>query len=285
MNNPKVRDSRSTADIVKEAYTENDEDKYWKLISTLHRRGGRTEFSVAEELILSADPINREMGADILGRLGWEKRSFHSESISLLIKLLSDSVNDVISSAAFSLGHRHAIEAVQELLKLIDHPNDRVRFGVALGLSCLEDESAIKGLIILSRDSDFDVRNWATFGLGSQCDMDTDILRRALKDRLDDPEPEIRGEALIGLAERKDDSVIGEVLRDLAGEFQGGWVIEAAEIYPHNKYIPLLSTLIDRVSDENKEYFSKQIKSALLACKAQKDDPVVVHTNQTGEQV
>ena len=267
MNISTTNDPRTTADIIREAYSENDADEYWNLISILHRRGGRTEFSAAEELVHSKDPIDREIGASILGQLGWDKRPFHSESVSLLIKLLSDSVNDVISAAAFSLGHRNAIEAVQDLLKHINNPNNRVRYGVALGLSCLDDESAINGLITLSRDSDFDVRNWATFGLGSQCDIDTDSLRSALKDRTDDLEPEIRGEALIGLAERKDDSVIDKVIRELAGEFHGGWAIEAAEIYPHNKYIPLLSSIADKISDENKDYFSSQIKSALLACK------------------
>lgn len=267
MSARKPNDTRGSTEISEAAYETQNEEEYWRLIATLHGRGTKTEFLLARGLTGSADPIRREIGADILGQLGWAEQSFQDESVSLLIELLSDPTDDVIASAAFALGHRNSPEAVQALKKHLKHPNPRVRQGVAFGLSCLDDKSAVEGLIVLSEDRDYDVRNWATFGLGSQCDIDTADLREALKIRTEDREPEIRGEALIGLAKRKDSHVKEKIIRELSGEFFGGWAIEAAELYPDTAYIPLLSDLADRLGIEDRKYFSDNIESALAACR------------------
>jgi HEAT repeat protein len=135
-----------------------------------------------------------------------------------------------------------------------------------LGLSCHEDNFAVNGLIALSKDVDFDVKNWATFGLGSQCDVDNSSLRQALIDRTTDSDPEIRGEALIGLARRKDDRVINKIERELTGEFNGAWSIEAASLHPSKKFKPLLETLVKSLSDDDKKAFSKEIFEAIVNC-------------------
>ncbi len=70
-------------------------------------------------------------------------------------------------------------------------------------------------LIELSADSDFDVRNWATFGLGTLIDLDTPEIREALRQRLDEEDDELRGEAFVGLAKRGDTACIAPLLREL----------------------------------------------------------------------
>jgi HEAT repeat protein len=72
-----------------------------------------------------------------------------------------------------------------------------------LGLLTMETPAAIEALLELSRDSDVDVRNWATFALGSQIDVDTPQIREALRNRLSDSDEDTRSEALCGLARRK----------------------------------------------------------------------------------
>ncbi len=158
--------------------------------------------------------------------------------------------------------------AVPHLLEHIRHPNARVRHGVTLGLSGLDEQAVISGLIVLAEDSDFDVKNWAVFGLGSQCDLDTAELREALLRRADDEEPEIRGEALIGLARRRDSRIRERIIRELAGEFHGDWAVEAAEIYPDTAYLPFLEALFERLGEEDRSsYFGNQINAAVAACK------------------
>ena len=55
-----------------------------------------------------------------------------------------------------------------------------------MGMLGHDSPAAVESLILLSADPDEDIRNWATFGLGSQAEgVDTPELREALVRRLD----------------------------------------------------------------------------------------------------
>jgi hypothetical protein len=62
-------------------------------------------------------------------------------------------------------------------------------------------------LLALARDSDEDVRDWAVFGL-HQGYHDTPEVRACFWRALDDPNPDVRGEAAEGLAKFDDRSFI-----------------------------------------------------------------------------
>jgi len=61
------------------------------------------------------------------------------------------------------------------------------------------------------------VRDWATFGLGSQIDRDDTQVRDALMARLEDPDEDTRVEALRGLAARGDERATPPLLVELDG--------------------------------------------------------------------
>jgi hypothetical protein len=63
--------------------------------------------------------------------------------------------------------------------------------------------------------------NWATFGLGSQIEVNTKEIRDALFKRLGEEDDEIRGEALVGLSIRKDKRVLGPLLKELTSKTLG----------------------------------------------------------------
>lgn len=270
-------ETESTAELIAKAYiahkesddddeNEEKEDKYWRIIGELHKRGSSCEFNAAKTLTESKDIVERQIGANILGQLGWLEKTFHEESIAILIQLLSDEADGVIASAAFSLGHRNDPRGIPHLVKLIGHHNSRVRYGVVSGLSGFDDEQAVNALIQLSRDSDYDVRNWATFGLGTLCSMDTEELRKALIEKLSEEDHEIRGEALIGLARLKDENVKDAIMKELMGEFHGSWVLEAAEMMGDPEFCPLLRKLRVHIENEEDNYFLKDVDNAILAC-------------------
>jgi HEAT repeat protein len=78
------------------------------------------------------------------------------------------------------------------------------------------------------KDDDEDVRDWATFGLGVQGDMDSVEIRDALFERLSDPNEDVRGEAMAGLGKRRDRRVLPFLVGALGDSAVSRPVIEAA---------------------------------------------------------
>jgi HEAT repeat protein len=124
-------------------------------------------------------------------------------------------------------------EALPLLLTLVGHDDARVRRAVAQALPSVLGETdpgaTVAGLIMLSRDLDDDVRDWACFALGTQLsEIDDAVLRKALMERLDDPHDDTRCEALLGLARRRDERTLPILKERLAKENVYSLEIDAA---------------------------------------------------------
>ncbi len=133
-------------------------------------------------------------------------------------------------------------------------------------MSSHDDLLAVGALIELSRDSHSLVRDWATFGIGQQTSLDSTEIREALLERGEDDDPVVRGEALMGLAQRQDLRVVPLIHRELCGEFHGSWAVEAAKMMADMSfYTPLLS-LHERLDTEHQKRFEYDFRAALLAC-------------------
>jgi HEAT repeat protein len=141
----------------------------------------------------------------------------------VLLRLLEeDDQPAVLSSAAVGLGHLHDDRAIERLAALAPHPDAQVRRGVVHGLMGHDDDRAVAALIGLSQDPDPSVRDWATFSLGVQTDRDTPEVREALAARLGEPDPEDRGDAILGLARRGDSRALAAAL-DAAPQSNEHW--------------------------------------------------------------
>jgi len=188
-------------------------------------------------LACSRDPRERQFVADVLaqGYLG-DKRLYDECTRTLLEMLRGEEAPSVIIAIGNAFGHLRAATAVEPLAQLSRHPEAAVRLAIVHGLLSQESPLAIETLIELSVDQDRDVRNWATFGLGSQANADSGAIRDALLARLSDIDDEISGEAIVGLAKRGDTRVvqplldaIQSILQDPNLEF-GSLIIEAADL-------------------------------------------------------
>jgi HEAT repeat protein len=223
-------DPRSTDELILLALTETDENAAWKPVMILHFRATSEVLAKAQGLCESADARERRLGADILGQLGIPERAFADECFGILAGMLSsESDPDVFSAVAVAFGHLHDSRAIRLLAPLIGHPDSDVRLGIVHGLSQHEDPVAIAALIELSRDAVDEVRDWATFGLGSMISTDTPEIREALFARVSDSYDDARCEALVGLAKRKDGKVLGPLINELASQSIGLMALEAAE--------------------------------------------------------
>ncbi|MBI3876989.1 MAG: HEAT repeat domain-containing protein [Verrucomicrobia bacterium] len=223
----------STDELLQHALGESDEDARWNLVRALQLRFDRELLPTFSQLAQSECPQERELASDVLAQ-GWKRDDEKDEYLAdqagaLLIRMLEKEQDMVVlQSICFALGHLHESRAVDALLDYKDHPLADVRYAVVHGLKGIDEPEAIAALIDLSADDDPDVRNWATFGLGSLIETDSEAIREALANRLAEEDGEIRGEALVGLALRRDKRVIEPLLRDFSNNTAGGLAEDAA---------------------------------------------------------
>lgn len=197
----------------------------WTAISDLHKRADAETLSAAIDLCGSSDTKRRRVGAAILGQLGHNigisGGVFRNERYDALERLIRHEIShgidpEVMGDALVAMGHLDDDRVLSIAVSQINHPSATVRLGVMTALSGHEDEVAINGLIRLTSDSDDEVRDWATFSLGQQIETDTNAIREALAARLSDDNPDVRVEAIAGLAKRGDKSVIPALKNELS---------------------------------------------------------------------
>ncbi len=90
------------------------------------------------------------------------------------------------------------------------------------------EPQSTKALLRLMTDNDEDVRDWATFGLGSCSEVDCDEVRNALLERVSDSFADVRYEALVGLGKRREDRAVPYLVAALHESPVTDWTIEAA---------------------------------------------------------
>lgn len=251
-----------------------EDEAYWACVRALHLRPDVEVFDQANAWSNDVDPDRRQAAADILAQLGSGTLTnvleypFASQSEPIIDRLLGDRNMEVVSSALHACGRLNICEP-KKIVKFTTHEDPLVRYSTVHALDTRSDPMSLDAQIALSRDHDRDVRNWATFYLGILDEVQNPRIDQALLERLAELDPEIRGEALIGLARRKNPLVIEPLKSELAGEFYGGWAIDAAWELKSPELIPSLEKLGDKLSAEDKEYFKKEIINAIAECNNQ----------------
>jgi len=200
---------RSVDDLFATVIRGDDEDARWAAVTLLHELSTREVFERAATLCRSSSSAERAAGVDVLAQLGHgDERLFVAEAMPLLLEMLHDEDQRVQTAAIQALGHQRDPRIVAPVSRFARHEADDVRWAVACALGGIEDDVAVKVLIELSSDRSDEVRDWATFGLGSMTERDTPAIRRALLARLDDTSLNVVAEAELGLARRHDLRVI-----------------------------------------------------------------------------
>ena len=237
---PLLRRAAAIADL--------EDDGRWAIIRELHDRTDRTAFDAACELAGSADTLERVVALDVLAQIGYRAGlPFLEETLPLLIDASHDGDADVVAAAVTALGLLWDPRALPAIVRQAGHRSADVRSSVAFAIPGAAGDppspDAIGALIALSADSDAEARDWATFGLGSQLeDQDTEPIRDALAARLDDPEGDTSGEALLGLAHRRDPRALPALLARLDDD-PGNLIVEAAAALGAVEALPALQRL------------------------------------------
>jgi hypothetical protein len=230
----------------------DEDDQYWMLVHELHRRGTRLIFDEAARLIVTGDPRARNVGCDVLSQLGYETgEPFGAESLPLLARVCTKEVSpSVLGSAISAMGHLRQPEALPYVVAHAHHADPKVRLSVACALPSIADgewlgqtHPLVTTLMQLTSDDDAHVRNWATFGLGTQVNVDGALVRQCLFARLDDPHDDTRAEALAGLARRHVPEIERHVLDALSAETVHRLAVESARYFGDPSFAGSLAEL------------------------------------------
>jgi hypothetical protein len=247
----------------------NKSDKtYWDNIRELRSRANANIFNTCLKLIKSSKPKERIIGLDILAQLGLPPRPFYKESKKIFFEVLRKEKDPkALRSILYAIGHNNEKLKPDEIALLVsfkDNANEGVREGLVSALLSVDNKLAIDTLIHLTTDKISNIRDWATFGIGTQIERDNKSIREALWSRVNDKHQDTKVEAIVGLAKRKDQRV-KEIIKTelLRGEY-GTLLFDAIEELKDKDFLLLLKNNLQKTKTD-KEISSDWIKD-LKAC-------------------
>lgn len=261
----------------------NKSDKtYLENIRVLRSRPSKAVFNQCIALAHSNNVKHKCIGIDILAQLGGghsSPRLFQNETIQLCFELLEHEKEiDVLSKVLYCIGHANSHDLTQpqvdKLATFKTHPNHNVRDGLVFSLLGQEHIGAIQILIYLSKDKNTNVKNWATFGLGRQIEIDNEEIRNALWARVDDKHEETRFEAITGLCIRKDPRAKALIENELSKRENGTLLFEAITELGDKTFIPTLKELLNKSIQEgdiNPEWL-KELRDCIEELEELKDN-------------
>ncbi|MBQ0980198.1 MULTISPECIES: HEAT repeat domain-containing protein [unclassified Micromonospora] len=233
---------------------------------------GEVAVELAVGKLADPDPVVRAAACDLLGVASSQHMDVREVVATALIVLAANEPDpEVHWSIARALGDTFDARALPTLVTLAGSPDADVRFHVAVAVPAVLDdppvEVGVAALTTLCTDSDPDVREWATFGLGWSTTADGDDVRRALWDRTRDVEPGVREEGARGLARRRDARALPLVRELLAQDAVHRHTFQAAAYLADPSLLPLLDGF---------DPTAEGVAEALLECdplrRAQRDE-------------
>lgn len=200
---------------------EYDDEAPWHAVHALRHIGSREVLETATDWCRSDEPLKRARGADVLAQLGrtadHPENIFPEESFSVVMALAeNEKPIQPLASAIQALGHIGDPRAIPLLVRYATHPEAEIRFAVACASGSFANEPPIVTVLLeLMGDADEDVRDWATFGLGTLSTADTPEIRDSFADLLNNSPSDVVDEALAGLAQRRDQRALPLILERL----------------------------------------------------------------------
>ncbi|MEU7800631.1 HEAT repeat domain-containing protein [Micromonospora arborensis] len=233
---------------------------------------GAVAVRLAVGKLADPDRVVRGAACDLLGLTGSLHLDAREEAASALIRLAAyESDPEVHWAIARALGDTFDARALPTLVALAGSPHADVRLQVAVAVPAVLDDPPVAAgeavLIDLCADSDPQVREWATFGLGWASTADGDAVRQALWDRTQDTHPEVRVEGARGLARRRDPRALPLVRWLLAQDEVHPLTFQAAAYLADPTLLPLLDGF-----DPSVEAVGQALRECDPLLRAQRDE-------------
>lgn len=221
---------------------------YWKYIGELRKRTEKSVFEKSCELTKSKIVKEKIIGINILAQFGYP-RLHKKEILKIYFDLIkTETDKNIISAVLYGIGHNNenlTDKQIDVICSYQDHKSINIRHSLIHAILGIDKSKTINTLIQLTKDKDTTIRDWATFGIGTQIETDNEPIRNALWERVTDKDKKTRHEAIVGLAKRKDEN-IKEVLKKelLEIDNSGALILEAIEELHDKEFIILLNEQI-----------------------------------------
>lgn len=246
---------------------EEDDEAYWAAVEGLREEGPSEAWRLVAPLALDPRPEVRALVPDVMRY--FSPHPLRDEVVGRLATMLeTERAPIVLQSIAMAFVDLHHPRAAELLPPLLESADPRVRGAAVHGLLSVPNATSTDCFVRSSSDEDDDVRNWATFGLrvlmGDVDDpdaRDTPEIRAALVARLDDEVAEVRAEAILALATRRDARALPRLMHELREWPEWNHCIEAAEHFANPALHPLLLSLAREWPEE-----AAALAPAIRAC-------------------
>jgi HEAT repeat protein len=233
---------------VEAALASYDDGCRWELIGGIVDECPDDVLELCRRLLVEPDARKRTLGADVLGRLVDRDPGARPAALLILRDALAVEREPCArASMVAALGHVGSPEPLGQVLELAEDADPAVRLAVAFAVATIGGQrlspEARYALIKLSGDKEDEVRDWATFGLGTLSADDGPDVRAALLARTGDASHETRAEALFGLAVRRDPRAVPHLIHALESPAVGVLVLDAAAEAADPRLLPALWAL------------------------------------------
>lgn len=238
----------STDKIFLRLLNNKSKQNYWNYISELRKRKSKEIFDKSIILIQSKSVQERIIGINILSQFGFPR--LHKKKILKKFFNLLKTEKDkyAIKSILYGIGHNNEDLSKKQLEFISSFKNHKsciIRHSLVFALLTKTENIAIETLIKLTYDRDSKTRDWATFGIGTQIEIDNQEIRKALWKRVEDRDFNTRDEAIAGLAKRKDEKIKKILIEELKQIDQNGsLILESIEDYNDKDFIKLIELQI-----------------------------------------
>ena len=246
---------------------------YWENIRELRSRVSDDVFRRSFSLAKSGSEKEKIIGINLLSQLGKQPRRCFAETMQLYYEILTTETNpNVIEAALYGIGHNNKkINTKQTSLisSFRHHENDDVRDAVVFALLGVENKVAINTLLFLTEDKVASIRDWATFGIGTQVEATSKQITDALWRRVTDKHQVTKLEAILGLAKRKDPRVKDVIKKELLNCECGTLIFEAMMELGDKEFLsPLKKQLaIEKAKVKKNEYWIGELNDAIIMIK------------------
>lgn len=231
------------------------EKAYWEYISILRNRSSEEIFIKCTELINSDLDNHKKIGIDILAQLGLPPRKFLKQTLKIYFHLLKSEKNPkILMSILYGISHNNdnlSESKIYQLCSLAEEKNKFIKEGLVAALIGNRNQLAIETIIKFSTDKTNQIRNWATFGLGTLLSIDNEKIRTALWNRVNDKHQETKLEAIIGLANRKDTRINEIIIQELKAGEMGILLLDAVLEMKNKEFLPIMKEQIKLIQYDN----------------------------------